>query len=164
MLKIHTILLFFLASCNKLPGIWQLKTTENISLTFLEARNPKTIARPKSGFQQSCASSSYTKGDLFLASSSFCLLPAFLGLWQCRSYLCLWSRCLSFFCLCQILLCFSLTVAFMVTFRVYVGFPGQSPHLRILGSVAAVYSQSQVLRIKMSIPWGHCSASHKCKL
>ena len=51
MLKIHTILLFFLASCNKLPEIWQLKTTDNISLTFLEAKNPKTIARPKSEFQ-----------------------------------------------------------------------------------------------------------------
>ena len=73
-LKIHTILLFFLASCNKLPGIWQLITTENISLTFLDARNPKTIARPKSVSVELC-----TKGDLFLAFQLM-LTASILGL------------------------------------------------------------------------------------
>lgn len=74
MLKIHTILLFFLASCNKLPGIWQLKTAENISLTFLDARNPKTIARPKSVSVELC-----TKGDLLLAFQLM-LTASILGL------------------------------------------------------------------------------------
>lgn len=150
MLKIHTILLFFLASCNKLPGIWQLKTTENISLTFLDARNPKTIARPNQ-FQQSCALretatcfSAYAYCQHSWAYDSVTPVSAF-------------GHVALPFIVCQIFLCFSSYSDIYGYIQGICGFSrivpsSQDPWLNCSCILVTVP------RIKMSILWGHSSA------
>lgn len=123
-----------------------------------------SFTRPKSRCWQGCAS----KENLFLVSSSFLRLPAFLGLSVSLQTLSPWSHHFLLFYIYLLSLCLSLLRALVMAFKPHLGNTGSSPHLvhlMILNHICkdplSTYSHIYRSMVKTWISFGWAfSASH----
>lgn len=140
------------------------KSTHIYSVTVLEARNPKSVSP---GRNQGVGRAVRLR-SLFLVSSSFLRLPAFLGLSVSLQTLSPWSHHFLLFYIYLLSLCLSLLRALVMAFKPHLGNTGSSPHLvhlMILNHICkdplSTYSHIYRSMVKTWISFGWAfSASH----